>query len=538
MKNIKITIVALFGLLLWGCSEEWLDQSNPNSLDNSSYFTTEDDAERAVVACYDPLKGNGMPPSVYYMKLFHAFDNYALHEQNYLENFSFNSGDGDVERLYAMPYRGLFRCNTVFKYVPDIPFKDEAHKQRRLGEAFLLRAFYSMQLAVNFNSPPLVLEPVKDLGITFSNTPQSVWFAQIHADLDSAATRLPSPNDLQPGELGRVNLGWVYALKGKACIYESCYQGVNKWAEAKEAFDKLLDLGYYELSSPPDGSTDSADYVNAYMANFTFVDLPTPAGRVYEAENNKESIIEIQNDGKTACENLYLPGWMCSGSLMTAWYGLNGYKNVGPSRFFAEQVFERTVDGSPAKLAGLNWDPRRTATIYTQGDDLDFREGRKYSDLKYDTALYGLPFMQGYGLKKYFYPVFEDVEVPGAPSNDPNNWRLIRLSEVYLWYAEADYHLGNTTGKGLELLNKVRARAGMNPISALTPEVIAHERDVEFGMEGKHYEDLVRWLVLGDPSWPNATQIPGFRVGKNEFFPMPLFEINYNKGSLKQNPGW
>jgi hypothetical protein len=80
----------------------------------------------------------------------------------------------------------------------------------------------------------------------------------------------------------------------------------------------------------------------------------------------------------------------------------------------------------------------------------------------------------------------------------------------------------------------------MAPVSVLSPAAIMHERDVELATEGHRFLDLVRWSF--DPQWNiNWTVIfsnNAFIKGKNEYLPIPIVEINKNKGLLKQNPGW
>jgi hypothetical protein len=65
-----------------------------------------------------------------------------------------------------------------------------------------------------------------------------------------------------------------------------------------------------------------------------------------------------------------------------------------------------------------------------------------------------------------------------------------------------------------------------------------HERDIELGFEWHRFFDLVRWSQLDDPWIDIEEVIPHFQKGKNEYLPIPLYEIDLSRGSLKQNPGW
>ncbi len=70
---------------------------------------------------------------------------------------------------------------------------------------------------------------------------------------------------------------------------------------------------------------------------------------------------------------------------------------------------------------------------------------------------------------------------------------------------------------------------------------------MELAFEDHRWFDLVRWSF--SPEWgidwskidwgiDAANSITPFVKGKNEFFPIPINELNVNGGLLHQNPGW
>ncbi len=140
---------------------------------------------------------------------------------------------------------------------------------------------------------------------------------------------------------------------------------------------------------------------------------------------------------------------------------------------------------------------------------------------------------EGFGWAKYFNPAHQG-------NNGPTNLKLMRYADVLLMMAEADFmaHGETSSPLGVECINKVRRRAGLEEISQVTRAAIMHEREVELGFEWLRFLDLVRWSQLDDPWVDIEAIIPSFRKGKNEYLPIPLYEINLSRGSLKQNPGW
>ncbi|MCR5456291.1 MAG: RagB/SusD family nutrient uptake outer membrane protein, partial [Bacteroidales bacterium] len=74
------------------------------------------------------------------------------------------------------------------------------------------------------------------------------------------------------------------------------------------------------------------------------------------------------------------------------------------------------------------------------------------------------------------------------------NTHMMRLAEVYLNYADAA--LGNesstTDATALEYFNKVRARAGLDPVEKISYEKLRHEYRLETAFEGLYWYFLVR----------------------------------------------
>jgi hypothetical protein len=82
-----------------------------------------------------------------------------------------------------------------------------------------------------------------------------------------------------------------------------------------------------------------------------------------------------------------------------------------------------------------------------------------------------------------------------ATQSSPLTTYMLRLSDVYLIYAEAE--LGNAAtlsgGDGLKYFNMVRTRARVQPKTAIAFRDIMNERRVEFAMEFQFWYDLVSW---------------------------------------------
>lgn len=146
----------------------------------------------------------------------------------------------------------------------------------------------------------------------------------------------------------------------------------------------------------------------------------------------------------------------------------------------------------------------------------------------------------------------------------------LRLAELYLNYAEAEFeYTGSLSARGLECLNKVRARAGLPkfeeswaivggiPTGDKLRSVLHQERSIELLFEGRRFHDIRRWKEA--ESLLNTTMMGWNVVGqtqedfykivpveveaertfskKNYFMAIPQQEINKNP-NLVQNPGY
>jgi hypothetical protein len=547
MKKIKIHILFILLALVVGnsCNEEYLEVQNKNQLALSSFYSNANDAWKALNTCYNPMAFGGMF-GVGYWLLMGSFDDRVLFETAGLDEFAINSTNSNVSGIYMAMYVGLWRCSSVIDNLKSrsIPDLTEKIKNNYIAQAKTLRAAYYFYLVTLFNSPNFYNEDnlPEDYLVEYPNSDPLLFWEQIEKDLTEAIPDLP--DKWEPADLGRMTKGAARAMLGKALLFKHYHyymkNGMGGSADdmadlnlAKSSLRDIINSGTYSLILPMEPKTPK-DYIYSFLCNFSY--LPLPAGsNLYPAENNEESIWEIQYCDERIAPG-WLPGWQWTGALNSQYFSPHAasYKNheANPSLFYE---FETT--GTPA---GFDRDPRAYGTLYLDGDTMDFifrnEKNNYYIPYVSGATIPGQPSV-GFGLKKYYFPVYIDKD---APKNDPVNIRLIRYSDVKLMYAEVTFLLNEDINLGLEQLNEVRSRVDMPPVAELTRASIMHERDVELATEGHRFLDLVRWSF--DPQWGikwyDIYGSSAFIVGKNEYLPIPIEEINKNGGQLKQNPGW
>ncbi|WP_219921431.1 RagB/SusD family nutrient uptake outer membrane protein [Rufibacter sp. XAAS-G3-1] len=512
MKKLKYFIVAM--MLLSSCDDE-LEMTNPNQRTTSTYWATEDQAFAGVVAVYNALTTDGT-----YQRTFPSFsdsrgdDMYGDSPATYLElggQFAIPNNAGEVQWIWRDHYMVVFRANQVIENVAkmDAAVISEDARNRILGQAYFLRGLAYYNLAITYKAVPLITVPPADKTEYYPATAseQELW-NHIYSDLRLAEEKLPVSYDnvVGPdrGQKGRATKGAAAGMLGKAYLYRKMYP------EAETQFAKFFTgplQGVYSL-------------VPNYRDNFTTTN-----------ENNAESLFEVQFSATGGS----IPNW--TGEPTATWrqfialpvaYGMDGkgWSDYQPTRWiFNEYRQEKTKDGKT--------DPRLAATIlfYDQAEGF--------------TSAYGTPWPAD--RRNQIYPRKYTMEGLGVPIETPEtggvNYRVLRYADILLMYAEVLNEL-NRTSDAYSYIQQVRNRANLPDLSTVKPglsqaqmrDQIAHERALEFAIEGQRIQDIIRWGWLYDPAKlvmlkehddDFNTWTPG-----NEYLPIPQTELDYNSNLL------
>ncbi len=373
---------------------------------------------------------------------------------------------------------------------------DPATKAKLKGQMYFFRAFMYFNLVKLYGGVPLVLTS-QDINNDELNVPRSkssVCFDQIARDLDSCYG-LPNSWPLNT-DGGRITKVAAMALKGKALMYWASPQfnpggpDATKWERAYQACKAAYDTAF------ANGYDLIANYGNIFLD---------------ETANNKERIMWRTYDNVTVnpgrgtnTENITRPYSETtggSGSNQPTWNLVQAYpmKNGLP--------ITDAGSGYNATLFWTNRDPRFDASIAFNGCTwaLSGKTGRRqwnYSGVTDDATN---PSKTGFYCRRICNP---NISAAAALYNSNSgggsgmDWIEMRFAEVLLNLAEC----ANATGRMTEaktLLAKLRARAGitaapynygMDPVvtQAQMADFIATEREIEFAMEGKRYDDLRR----------------------------------------------
>lgn len=513
MKRYTLLLIVVLTGLFTGCEDD-LALSNPNSQTTEAFWLTGDQALEGVNAVYNSLLIDG-----YYMRMTPALtdgrgDDFKgdspWPDLVQVANFTILPTSAPVLWTWSAYYQQVFRANQVLKNVPDIEM-DEDLKARILGQAYFLRGLAYFNLKTNFQKVPLITSVPENQEEYYPPTAseQEIW-DQIISDFKDAQARLPisyqNVTGPDQGQVGRATKGAATGFLGKTYLYS------EQWSLAAAEFKKLIDgpdLNIYHL-------------MDNYKDNFSPF-----------TENNAESLFEVQfatpdQVGGTVKNYGGEPSsaWMQVSSIGHT-YAMDGYgySDFLPTRWiYNEFKQENPVSGAvdPRLLVTLaSYEPEANSTTVYGGTPWPHAEDAIYP-------------------RKYTHDGFGFTsESQGSVELSDINYRLMRYSDVLLMYAEALNEMGDTD-EAYQYIQQVRDRANLPDLQEVKPNMtqeemrdqIAHERALEFAIEGIRIHDIVRWGWLYDDSKlaelrAHDNDFDTWTPGK-EYLPIPQTELDVN----------
>jgi hypothetical protein len=496
MKTYVKLILGVF-FVLTSCTDDVLDVASSTQISSETFWKTESDVRLAVNGVYSSL-GSLEQGYIYYDVLSdNAYGNYPWEGYKALADGTHSSRSGGIiDWMWSGCYTGIGRANVVLDNYQKVPKLSDAFKKSVRGESLFLRAYFYFRLTEFYGGVPLVLSsPQLSDGQLPRETKENV-VKQIIADLDEAATLLPT---IQP-EVGKATRGAAMALKTRVLLYN------DRWNEAATTAQQVMGMGY--------------TFFPNYRDLFREVN-----------ENNKEVIFDVQY--KAPEQGNY-------NILYLASYTIGGWSSIVPMQNLVDD-YEMT-DGKPSSQSPLydpakpyeNRDPRLKQTISVPGETINGIEDHE--------GEFG-----GFMFKKYTeYDEKSDFGAPNDATGAGINVIIFRLAEMYLTYAEAKNEVSGPDQSVYAAVNAVRTRASVNMPAVPAGlskeqmrEVIRHERRIELALEGTRYSDIRRWKTaegilngLADPG--------GVRVfeSKDYLWPIPGKEFDITGNKLEQNPGY
>jgi hypothetical protein len=561
MKRIYFVVISIT-LFLTSCNKDILDLKPTDKISDAAIWADINLVQGYVDECYNSISMTtmGMPngfgsnqtgwgnySAVYGYWTGGAVDEvFELHDKDgwCIQADLIVRGELSPSRLSSLgrwsTNYGLIRAiNNYFEHA-DAVKGDAALISRFSSEMYFLRAFNYVHLVKNFGGVPIITKVYSTNDTKFEEARNTFdeCSKSILVDLDKAIAGLPLT--YSSSGMGRVTKGAAMALKANFLLFaasplNNASNDQAKWKAASDAAKAVIDLGTYSLYKPAKYENIFLDRANSEVILAKYYNSTASDWGPTNFESTVDRDLSPNGFGGwgmgTPSQNIVDDFEMADGSKFD-WnnpvLAANPYKNRDP-RFYASIFY----DGMPYK--------GRTIDTYEGGQDNPIGATVEPTNAT----------VTGYFLRKYV-----------NPTKDVTKWVsdcqaiFIRLSEIYLNYAEAQNALGND-GEALKYVNMIRQRAGMPDVTGagtVLRDKIRQERRIELAFEGQRYYDLRRWKILeqgmgnamgikivknidGTKTYSKKTVQTRIYSEKVYWQPIPVSEIQKNS-KLLQNPGY
>ncbi len=402
-------------------------------------------------------------------------------------SFTTNGTDVDLVNMSYSLWAVNGHANTVIHNIQNAKGPSEAAKRKYIGEALVWKAFAYFFMVRTFGAVPIIHDNSELLSSGGYNSVKKVdregVYEYIIYTIETAMNMLPKQTS---GWNQRIDYYGAEALLAKVYLTKAGLSG---------------QLSNDDLTKAAQYAKDVIDHSGRTLTP-VFSDVFRLAPSVYNATG--ESLISWQwtvtgeqwTRQNTLQSDLAMVGFDENGDVWGGW--------GGPSVDLQEAFGVKPTDDPALRIAEK--DTRRKATMMMPGDVYDYfwtdKGGFDFLRFIYDKDDYGaggpgghMQCQTGANNVKHLYGDNADhkaaVGVPAARMANQLPTHLIRLSDVYLIYAEAKF-LTNGADEALVYVNKVRERAGADKLDAITYDDIWKERRLELAGEGDRWYDYVR----------------------------------------------
>jgi len=426
---------------------------------------------------------------------------------------------GSMDARFWEKYWTQIRAINVFlKHLPTAALHKETDRDRWKGEAFVLRAFFYLQLVKWYGQVPISTEeyPLTETYTKVKKAPFNELFDFIISDCDSALQSKYMPwRIVDEAEKLRMTKAIACAIKSQAALYKASklYCGdQNYWKEAydinQDCFNQLKQHGY-ELYTKMQTSNYNCAYAEYFVQNGSFSTNPVDKETIWQSDFGEESMAYVWG---TPLQGNYRCGTCPSQNLVDAYDMLATGKPIYhlDKPYLDDQGLQVNVDNTSGYNASKPYsgrDPRMDATVLHDGSSI-YLAGKKVA---VQTFTGGNCEMQS-GSTRYsetgYYPFKGEYWNSGdGVAIQDGRWKYYRLGEIYLNYAEAAAEVGTPESiqKAMELVNTIRHRAGFDPsVDVSAPDkatailIVRHERQVELAYEEHRYFDMRRWTSANE----------------------------------------
>lgn len=573
----KILFLALAATVLFTSCEAFLDTESYTKKNTGNYPKTADDAIQMVTGVYATLNkviancGN----SYYFAAQLLSDDMFGGGGENdkdwtSLEHLMYTNLDR-FKSFWSDRYSGISRANMALANLDKV--EDETLRNQLMGETLFLRALFYFELVQMFGDVPLITtvpQTVAEVAEYPEQAPQKDIYAFIAADLKKAVTIMPTQkwNEIVSGE-GHATRWAAEALLARVFLFYTGFYGEAELPMMDEEFNITGSVTKAEVITALEDCINNSGHTLAddYRRLWPYTNSVSAKNYDYLADLNASRKYWLK-DGENpetlfAIKCSHLASWGTTIGYSNQYCLFFGIRNAGTADQY-KNVFPFGQGWGAGPANPKLWDEwkakepndlRRKASIlaaadrpnYVYGADKLMEESTFWQKKVIAITAYKneTDLFNSFTSSTEYYGDGEADDFQLAHETD---LILIRFADVLLMHSE----LTETA----ESMNRVRARAGLSPVS-YSFEALQNERRWELAFEGLRWGDMRRWGdtyainaltgQLGANIWNRAVatvmkdQGAGYAAryqATKGFMPMPSSEVDLSNGVLQQNAGW
>lgn len=537
-KIVKKTTVFALALIVMGLNSCDVEPEIYSEVLPEEFFQTPEQIASAASAAYIPLRfwwdhqhvaqDLTSDQSTVAVRSNNGWDDGGVWPRLMAHDFD---GQGFTDATWDSMNQGVSSCNRLIEIFTEQAGADSPG----VYELRALRAFYFYTLLSAYGNIVIETRFADADPAPPQATPQEAWNL-IESELLASVDNLSeSTGDDTYAKMNK----WVgYHLLAQVYLNSERITGVAKWQEAADAANVVINSGAYSLEggyfanfrTQNDGSNENifvVPYERGQLGGFnvrhqmhqsgdgTFGMAQTPWGGWAIQEDFYNAF-----DANDKRRGMFLIGQMYTVEAGPNWNDDTGFSFSNPDPSLEhnnciEDFDNYSAEFQPLLVGGCNI---FLTPDYTEIDGrYPYRHGARYG--KYEIAL----------------------NETGDISND---FAIYRFAQSLLYRAEALWRLDNGSAEAMSLVNQIRARAGLDPLAALTEDDLFWEIKKELAIENYSRPTLLRfgrweddWFLKGKG---NQKGEPSQNIFTEEFrrvFPIPQWALDGNP-SLNQNPGY
>ncbi|MGY2133324.1 RagB/SusD family nutrient uptake outer membrane protein [Hymenobacter sp. HD11105] len=546
MKLTKITLgLAACALAFLTSCEKQLEEYNPSGLTADAVYTTPAGFESLVNAAYSYTRwwygkedGFSMSEMGTDLWLRGAGDvNPDLTEYTTLQ-----SSSRAVESLWGKLYTAINLCNAGISRVGNSGMTD-AQKAVREGELRFLRAFYYWHVVETWGGVHFTTTETAGVQTTSNRTPVDTFYKQILEDLAIAVANLPNTTT----EYGRVTKPAAEAFLAKIYLTRGENQQAATLAQKViSGYNFTLLPSYASLWAMNNLENREIVWAVNYTRELTLNDRVDntlyPDGHS-RGGNNGHLLWMMKYDDQPGMTRDIANGRPFNRFMPTKFL-LNLFDETKDSRYAASF---RTVWLANTAVAG-RLAVGDTAILATKkAIPAAVQASKKYVTYDVNTVYNA----NGTAKNRLQYVCLRKFDDPTRPTiqeeQSARDAYVIRLADVYLMAAEANFKLGNTA-QAVTQINAVRERAALPGRAAdmritatnLSLDFILDERARELAGEQVRWFDLKRTNKLVERVKANNPEAGASIQAYHTVRPIPQRQLDaiLNKEEFTQNPSY